>query len=48
MNKKTALIKSLLKGDVINVLNSIKLTGYSNYTNKKRKCRPIWQLCYVV
>jgi hypothetical protein len=30
MNKKTALIKSLLKGDVINVLNSIKLTGYSN------------------
>lgn len=30
MNKKTALIKSLLKGDVINVSNSIALTGYSN------------------
>jgi hypothetical protein len=30
MNKKTALIKSLLKGDIINVSNSIKYTGYSN------------------
>jgi hypothetical protein len=30
MNKKCALIKSLLKGDIINVSNSIKLTGYSN------------------
>lgn len=30
MNKKTALAKSLLKGDVITVSNSIALTGYSN------------------
>lgn len=30
MNKKCSLIKSLLKGDIINVSNSIRLTGYSN------------------
>jgi hypothetical protein len=30
MNKKCALIKSLLKGDVIDVSNSIRLTGLSN------------------
>lgn len=30
MNKKTALAKSLLKGDIITVSNSIALTGYSN------------------
>lgn len=30
MNKKTALCLSLLKGDVINVANSIRLTGLSN------------------
>jgi len=30
MNKKVALCLALLKGDVINVSNSIRLTGYSN------------------
>lgn len=30
MNKKTALCLSLLRGDVINVANSIRLTGLSN------------------
>ena len=30
MNKKCSLIKSLLKGDIIHVSNSIHLTGYSN------------------
>ena len=30
MNKKCKLIKCLLDGDIINVSNSIRLTGYSN------------------
>lgn len=30
VNKKTALCLSLLKGDIITVANSIRLTGYSN------------------
>ena len=30
MNKKCALIKSLLQGDIINVSNSIRLTSLSN------------------
>jgi hypothetical protein len=30
MNKKCSLIKSLLKGDIISVSNSIRLTGLSN------------------
>jgi hypothetical protein len=44
MNKKTALIKSLLKGDVINVLNSIKLTGYSNPAREMTREieKPFW------
>jgi hypothetical protein len=34
MNKKCALIKSLLKGDVIDVSNSIRLTGLSNISRE--------------
>lgn len=30
MNKKCGLIKCLLDGEVINVSNSIRMTGYSN------------------
>ena len=38
MNKKCKLIKSLLNGDTINVLNSIRLTSYSNPAREIPRC----------
>lgn len=37
MNKKCSLIKSLMKGDVIHVSNSIHLTGYSNPSREVKR-----------